>query len=46
MPLPKPKKYEKKSDFITRCVIDETVQKEFKNTKQRIAICSNIFETN
>lgn len=39
MPLPKPQKQEKKGDFISRCVINDTVKKDFSENKQRIAIC-------
>jgi len=39
MPLPKPKQQEKKGDFISRCVIDDTVKKDFSENKQRTAVC-------
>jgi|688.fasta_scaffold851512_1 hypothetical protein len=39
MPLPLPKKSEKQGDFISRCAGDETMNKDFTNTKQRVAVC-------
>lgn len=39
MPIPKPKKDEKKQDFIDRCMSDETMLKEYPDEKQRAAIC-------
>jgi hypothetical protein len=45
MPLPKPFEDESESDFIQRCIIDETMVEEFEES-QRIAICYTIFEIN
>jgi hypothetical protein len=39
MPLPKSKKGEKESEFISRCAGDSTMVKEFPNQKQRLAVC-------
>ena len=39
MPLPTPKKSEKQGDFISRCAGNETMNKDFKDTKQRVAVC-------
>ncbi len=39
MPLPTPKPNEKQKDFMTRCVNDAIVKKEFKNRQQAIAVC-------
>jgi hypothetical protein len=39
MPLPKPKKKEKQGDFISRCAGDTTMNKDFPETKQRVAVC-------
>lgn len=39
MPLPKPKKDEEKNDFVSRCMGDETMKKDFKDNKQRVAVC-------
>ena len=44
MPLPKPKKNEKQSDFMARCVNSEVIKKEFKNKSQRVAVCYNQFK--
>jgi len=38
-PLPNPKKYERKKKFISRCASNKIMNKEYKNTKQRVAIC-------
>lgn len=43
MPIPKPKKNEKRNDFIQRCMIDPVMLKEFKNADQRLAICSKVY---
>jgi hypothetical protein len=39
MPLPIPEKDESKESFISRCVSDEIMKKDFKDNKQRVAIC-------
>jgi hypothetical protein len=39
MPLPSPSKKEKKSDFISRCMSDEAMKKEYPNRDQRLAVC-------
>lgn len=39
MPIPKKAKNEKDSDFMKRCIEDKVMRKEFKNIKQRIAVC-------
>ncbi len=41
MPLPKPKKQEKKQNFISRCIEALTKDKkdEFPDSKQRAAVC-------
>lgn len=39
MPLPNPKKNEKQGDFISRCAGNETMNKDFPETKQRVAVC-------
>lgn len=43
MPIPTPKKNEKRNDFIQRCMVDSTMINEFKNTNQRFAICSKVY---
>lgn len=39
MPLPSKQTKESKDDFMNRCLSDEESKKEFKNIKQRIAVC-------
>lgn len=39
MPLPAPKKGEQRDEFISRCVSDETMKKEYPEQKQRLAVC-------
>lgn len=39
MPLPKPKAKEKQSEFIQRCMTDNTMIIEYKENDQRLAIC-------
>jgi hypothetical protein len=39
MPIPKPKKDEKQTAFISRCMGNPTMVKEYKDSKQRSAIC-------
>lgn len=39
MPIPKKKKGEKGKDFMQRCMSNPTMNKEFKDTKQRAAVC-------
>jgi len=46
MPLPKPDKHEDKDDFISRCMSDDKMKKEFSDNKQRYAVCMKQFEKN
>jgi hypothetical protein len=39
MPLPKPSKKESESEFVNRCMGDEIMNKDYKDQKQRVAIC-------
>tara|TARA_A100001515_G_C4584912_1_gene214165 strand:- start:580 stop:783 length:204 start_codon:yes stop_codon:yes gene_type:complete len=39
MPLPKPSDKESEKDFINRCMSDDIMLKEYKNQKQRAAVC-------
>jgi hypothetical protein len=41
MPIPSPKGKEKQSDFVSRCMGDDTMNKEFPEQKQRAAVCYN-----
>ena len=44
MPIPTPNPNEEKKDFIQRCMIDDVMTDEYKNTDQRLAICSNTYD--
>jgi len=44
MPIPNPKKSEKQGDFVSRCMGDETMNKEFPDQKQRAAVCYSQFK--
>jgi hypothetical protein len=39
MPIPSKKENEDKQKFVSRCMGDETMKKEYPDSKQRIAIC-------
>jgi hypothetical protein len=39
MPLPSPKNKEKEQEFVSRCMGDTTMNKEYPDQKQRAAIC-------
>ena len=39
MPLPNRKKEENKDSFVSRCMSNETMKKEYPDEKQRVAIC-------
>lgn len=39
MPIPKPEKDEDRQKFVSRCMSDETMKKDYKDTKQRVAVC-------
>ena len=43
MPIPKPKAGEKRRDFMTRCMSDNTMVNEY-GKDQRLAICSTSFK--
>ena len=40
MPLPTPKPREDRKDFMTRCMGNPTMMKEYANTDQRLAVCA------
>jgi hypothetical protein len=44
MPLVTPKKSEKQGDFVSRCMGDETMNKEFPDQKQRAGVCYSQFK--
>ena len=39
MPLLKPSEKEKEQEFVSRCVSDEMMMKDYKDQKQRLAVC-------
>ena len=39
MPIPNPKENEDKQKFVARCMGNETMKKEYPDSKQRVAIC-------
>lgn len=39
MPIPEPKSEETKQVFLSRCMSDQTMKEDFKDTKQRISVC-------
>lgn len=44
MPLPNPHKKEERDEFVSRCMGDEAMNKEFKNDKQRVAVCYSLYK--
>lgn len=43
MPLPRPREGETRDEFISRFMSDEEMKKEFKDTKQRVAVALKIW---
>lgn len=39
MPIPSPEANEEKNKFVNRCMSNETMKKEYPDSKQRVAIC-------
>jgi len=44
MPIPKPRKNEKQDEFMSRCMADDAMVKEYKDTGQRFAICKTSWD--
>ncbi len=44
MPLPEPKKNENRDEWDERCMSNDQMKKEFPNKKQRMAVCSSIWD--
>lgn len=42
MPLPKPRAGESTNQFISRCMIDDTMSSEYPNRDQRYAVCNSL----
>lgn len=40
MPIPTPKINENRKEFMTRCMANPIMIKEYKNTEQRLAVCA------
>ena len=43
MPLPKPREGESQEDWISRCMSNETMQEDFEDREQRLAVCYSIW---
>lgn len=39
MPIPKPLPMEQNNEFIQRCMMDDVMVREYKDTDQRYAVC-------
>jgi len=39
MPLPHPRRNERREDFLDRCMADPVMRREFPDSKQRYAVC-------
>ena len=39
MPIPKPLPKEQNNEFIQRCMMDDVMVREYKDTDQRYAVC-------
>ena len=44
MPIPKPMKDEKQAQFISRCMGDNTMKKEFPDQVKRTEACANSWD--
>ena len=44
MPLPKPNKNEVKEKFLTRCMGNTAMNKEFPDKTQRFAVCNTLWK--
>lgn len=40
MPIPKPRKRERRKRFMSRCLRNKYIKREFKDVKQRFAVCA------
>jgi len=43
MPIPKPRKGEKEDKFISRCMGSGVMKEEYKDVKQRLAVCYSVW---
>ena len=46
MPLPRPRKNEKRDDFVNNCMDNSVMLKEFPDDQQRAAVCYSQFDEN
>jgi hypothetical protein len=46
MPLPQKRKGEPRDKFMSRCITDPKAREEFKDIKQRIAVCDSLYKKN
>jgi len=46
MPIPKPTSNEGRQDFLKRCMGDDTMTSEYTDTDQRLAVCTNEYDSN
>ena len=44
MPLPKPSEKEKEQEFVSRCMSDSMMLDDYKDQKQRAAVCYSQFK--
>lgn len=44
MPLPSPSKKETEQEFVSRCMGDEMMNEDYKDQKQRAAVCYSQFK--
>ena len=44
MPIPKPRGGESKNEYISRCMGDDTMNSEYKDERQRAAVCYTTYE--
>jgi len=45
MPIPKPNSDETRRNFLKRCMGDETMTSEYTDTDQRLAVCTNEYDS-
>lgn len=41
MPLPVPRKNEKRTEFVGRCMANSVAKKDFPKIAQRVAVCNS-----
>ena len=44
MPLPSPKGRQPEDSFVSNCMSDDKMKKEFPNQKQRFAVCKSQYK--